>query len=329
MTNLTNYHSHCLYCDGRANMEDFIRFAISEGFSSYGISSHAPLPFSTAWTMEWDRMDDYLSEFARLKEKYADKIELAIGLEIDYLNEESHPAIPRFQELPLDYRIGSVHMLYSPQGKVVDIDTPADIFRQLIDAHFEGDLDYVVHLYYKNLLRMVELGGFDILGHADKMHYNASCYRPGLLDEPWYDALVRDYFAEIARHGYIVEINTKSYHDLGTFYPNERYFPLLRELGIRVQVNSDAHYPERINNSRAEALATLKKVGFDTVVEWHGGQWKDMPLLQSNSASVYNKCRLRQLLTEPGCIYNRASVSIPYSVLLQAFDNRNSFKASS
>ena len=240
MTNLTNYHSHCLYCDGRANMEDFIRFAISEGFSSYGISSHAPLPFSTAWTMEWDRMDDYLSEFSRLKGKYADKIELAIGLEIDYLNEESHPAIPRFQELPLDYRIGSVHMLYSPLGKVVDIDTPADIFRQLIDAHFEGDLDYVVHLYYKNLLRM----------------------------------------AEIARHGYIVEINTKSYHDLGTFYPNERYFPLLKELGIRVQVNSDAHYPERINNSRAEALAALKKVGFDTVVEWHGGQWKDMPLLQ-------------------------------------------------
>ena len=27
--NLTNYHSHTLYCDGRAGMEDFIRFAIS------------------------------------------------------------------------------------------------------------------------------------------------------------------------------------------------------------------------------------------------------------------------------------------------------------
>ena len=45
MTNLTNYHSHCLYCDGRANMEDFIRFAISEGFTSYGISSHAHCRF--------------------------------------------------------------------------------------------------------------------------------------------------------------------------------------------------------------------------------------------------------------------------------------------
>lgn len=278
MTNLTNYHSHSLYCDGRANMEDFIRFAISEGFSSYGFSSHAPLPFSTAWTMEWDRMDDYLSEFSRLKEKYADKIELAIGLEIDYLDEENHPALPRFRELPLDYRIGSVHMLYSPEGNVVDIDTPADIFRQLVDKHFGGDLDYVICLYYKNLLRMVELGGFDIVGHADKMHYNASCYRLGLLDESWYDALVRKYFDAIARRGYIVEVNTKSYNDLGTFYPNERYFSFLKELGVRVQVNSDAHYPERINNGRANALTALKKAGFETVVEWHGGKWVDEPL---------------------------------------------------
>ena len=275
MTNLTNYHSHCLYCDGRANMEDFIRFAISEGFTSYGISSHAPLPFSTAWTMEWDRMDDYLSEFSRLKEKYADKIELAIGLEIDYLDEDSNPSLPRFQDLPLDYRIGSVHMLYSPEREIVDIDTPADTFRQLIDKHFDDDLDYVVHLYYKNLLRMVKLGGFYIVGHADKMHYNASCYRSGLLDEPWYDTLVRGYFTAIAEHGYIVEINTKAYHELGTFYPNERYFTFLKELGVRVQVNSDAHYPERINNARAEALAALKKAGFTSVVEWHDRKWED------------------------------------------------------
>ena len=218
-----------------------------------------------------------IADIARKMPEYKNAVVLAddSGLEIDYLNEDSHPALPCFQELPLDYRIGSVHMLYSPLGKVVDIDTPADIFRQLIDAHFEGDLDYVVHLYYKNLLRMVELGGFDIVGHADKMHYNASCYRPGLLDEPWYDTLVRGYFTAIAEHGYIVEINTKAYHELGTFYPNERYFTFLKELGVRVQVNSDAHYPERINNARAEALAALKKAGFTSVVEWHDRKWED------------------------------------------------------
>lgn len=123
---------------------------------------------------------------------------------------------------------------------------------------------------------MLELGGFDIVGHADKMHYNAAYYRPGLLDEPWYDALVKEYFAAIARCGYQVEINTKSYHDLGTFYPNERYFSYLHDLGIRVQVNSDSHYPERINNGRPEALQALKKAGYKTVMELHGGLWKEM-----------------------------------------------------
>jgi histidinol-phosphatase (PHP family) len=49
-------------------------------------------------------------------------------------------------------------------------------------------------------------------------------------------------------------------------------------LGIRVQVNSDAHYPERINNARFEGLAALKKAGFTSVVEWHGGKWEDIPI---------------------------------------------------
>lgn len=278
MGNLTNYHSHSLFCDGRAGMEDFVRFALNEGFTSYGFSSHAPLPFSTAWTMEWDRMDDYVAEFHRMKKKYAGKIEIYLGLEIDYLNEESNPSAACFRALPLDYRIGSVHLLYNEKSEVVDVDVPADTFRKIVDGQFGGDLESVVRQYYRRLRHMLALGGFDIVGHADKMHYNAACYRPGLLDEPWYDALVREYFEEIAARGYQVEINTKSYHDLGTFYPNERYFPLLRSLGIRVQVNSDAHYPERINNGRPEALRALKRAGYETVMELHGGAWREVPI---------------------------------------------------
>ena len=240
--NLTNYHSHSLYCDGRANMEDFIRFALSEGFTLW-IFFPCPLPFSTAWTMEWDAMDDYLAEFHRLKAKYTGQIELYIGLEIDYLNEESNPSVVRFRELPLDYRIGSVHLLYDDKGEIVDVDVTADKFCRVVDKHFNGDLVRVVHLYYDRLMRMVELGGFDIVGHADKMHYNASAYHPGLLDEPWYDALIQGYFDAIARKGYIVEINTKSYLNWAlSILMNATSLYCLKK-GIRVQVNSDSHYP--------------------------------------------------------------------------------------
>lgn len=278
MNNLTNYHSHCLYCDGRAGMESFIESAIKQGFTSYGFSSHAPLPFPTAWTMEWEQMDNYLAEFRRMKEKYASQIELSVGLEIDYLNEESNPSVARFRNLPLDYCIGSVHLLYDDAGQVIDVDVKADQFSVLVDEHFNGDIVRVIHLYYNRLLRMIELGGFDIVGHADKMHYNAASYRPGLLDEPWYNDLMRHYFTEIARRGYMVEINTKAYYDLNTFYPNERYFLLLKELGIPLQVNSDAHYPEKINSGRPEALLALQKVGYREVMELHRGKWVASPI---------------------------------------------------
>ena len=277
--NLTNYHSHCSFCDGRAPFEEFVKEAITQGFYSYGVSSHAPLPFPTRWTMEWGQMEAYLDEFNNLRQKYADEIELYVGLEIDYLNEESNPSVARFTELPLDYRIGSVHLLYDAAGEVVDIDCSPAVFKERVDRHFNGDVLRVVRMYFDRLFRMVELGGFDILGHADKMHYNASCYHPGLLDEPWYEALMKDYFSLVASRGYLVEINTKAYDSLGTFYPNSRYWELMKEYQIKILVNSDAHYPERINAGRMEALRLLQAKGFATVAELHQGSWREVPIV--------------------------------------------------
>ena len=277
--NLTNYHSHCSFCDGRAPFEEFVKEAIRQGFYSYGVSSHAPLPFPTQWTMEWGQMEAYLDEFKNLRSKYADEIELYVGLEIDYLNEESNPSVARFTELPLDYRIGSVHLLYDAAGEVVDIDCSPAVFKERVDRHFNGDVLRVVRMYFDRLFRMVELGGFDILGHADKMHYNASCYHPGLLDEPWYEALMKDYFSLVASRGYLVEINTKAFDSLGTFYPNSRYWELMKEYQIKILVNSDAHYPERINAGRMEALRLLQAKGFATVAELHQGSWREVPIV--------------------------------------------------
>ena len=79
-TNRTNYHSHCSFCDGKAPMEEFIKEAIRQGFSAYGISSHAPLPFATAWTLDRNRVNDYLDEIERMKRLYGDRIEIYAGL---------------------------------------------------------------------------------------------------------------------------------------------------------------------------------------------------------------------------------------------------------
>lgn len=278
MHNLTNYHSHCNYCDGKAPLEDFIKSAIEKGFTSYGISSHAPLPFPTKWTMNKGDVPAYLAEANMLKEKYASQIELYIGMEIDYLNEESNPSIPFFRELPLDYRIGSVHLLEDANGTVVDTDTTKEEFKERLDKHFNGDLKSTVLCYFRNLMHMIELGGFDIVGHADKISYNADYCEPGVLEQMWYKDIIREYFSLIAKRGLMVEINTKAYKNLGVFYPNRALFPLLKELHIPVMVNSDAHFPELINDARPEALLALQEAGIHTVMELHHGQWKEIPI---------------------------------------------------
>jgi histidinol-phosphatase (PHP family) len=128
-------------------------------------------------------------------------------------------------------------------------------------------------------MRMMELGGFDILGHADKIHHNAQCYHPGLLQESWYEKLVNDYMDLVVEKNYLLEINTKAYQNLGTFYPNERYFSAFHKRGIKVLVNSDAHYPDCINNGRLQALSALQASGYDTVMELHHGVWEPVPIL--------------------------------------------------
>ena len=97
---LSNYHSHCTFCDGRSTPEDFIKFAVAHGFRAYGFSSHSPLPFETFWNMSKDDMPEYLTEIERLKKKYSDRLEIYVGLEIDFLDESYNASIPYFRNLP-------------------------------------------------------------------------------------------------------------------------------------------------------------------------------------------------------------------------------------
>lgn len=228
--------------------------------------------------MEREDVPDYLHEIRRLKQQYADEIEIYAGMEIDYLDAGSNPGIEYFRQLPLDYRIGSVHLLESLEDGLIDIDTPVGRFKTILPLYFGNNLEKMVRNYFAKLMAMVETGGFDILGHADKMSYNASCCDPSLLESDWYNRLIQDYFSLVASKGIMMEINTKAYDSTGVFFPNVKYFPLLRDLHIPVLVNSDAHFPARINSGRAEALAALKANGIPAVMELHHGEWEETPI---------------------------------------------------
>ena len=257
-TSRYNLHSHTQFCDGRGTMDQFARAAADAGLLHYGFTPHSPVPFDTPCNMKADDVPAYLAEVERIRKKY-DTVQFYAGMEIDYLGPDWGPAHPYFAGLNLDYSIGSVHFLpaKSDPSRFIDVDGRPERFVQYMHEYFDDDIEYVVEEFYRRSSAMVRAGGFDILGHLDKIGANASYYLPGIERRRRYldalNALVDDVIAS----GVCVEINTKSLAQTGRIFPCETVVARLYRAHVPLLVNSDTHYPDLINAGRPYALSLL------------------------------------------------------------------------
>lgn len=266
-----NFHSHTQFCDGREPMARMAAQAVADGLEHYGFSPHSPVPgsVSSSCNMRLADVPAYFAEFERLRSMYEGQIKLYRSMEIDYLGEEWGAHIPYFRELPLDYRLSSVHFVKAPGGEEIDVDGRPDSFVRKMETYFGGDIRYVVDSFYARTLSMIEHGGFDIIGHFDKIGFNASCFSPGIEDEPWYRRHIDDVIDAVIAAGIIVEVNTKAWLPNPGCTPGQeashrpRLFPTqatierLAKAGVPLAVNSDAHYPGRILAGRGAAFGVI------------------------------------------------------------------------
>lgn len=260
-----NFHSHTEFCDGRATMEAFARQVVADGFTHYGFSPHSPVPIVSPCNMRPDAVPRYLAEVERIRGEYGDRCRFFASMEVDYLGDSFGPTAPEIQQLPLDYLIGSVHFIPSQEGEYIDVDGHFDSFRRKMRDHFHDDIRYVCETFYSQSQAMLAAGGFDILGHLDKIGQNASYYHPGIEEEPWYQTLVNDLIDSVIAYNpahpdrpLTVEINTNAYAEhSGRLFPHPRHWQRLRDAGVPLIVNSDAHVPALIDASRALPLSWL------------------------------------------------------------------------
>jgi len=278
----SNFHSHCTFCDGRSHPEDFIKMAISKHFRAYGFSSHSPLPFETFWNMSACDMDNYITEITYLKEKYSDLIEIYLGMEIDYLDETYNASSPYFQALPLEYRISSIHFIPCQHPLIAEnmasIDGPYSEFVRSVTKYYQGSVRMITEHYFRNSMLMVEAGGFEIVGHIDKIYMNGIRHPDFDIQASWYQKPFNDYLELIAEKGYIVEINTKSFVGKQQTFPHLNMLKSLYKHRIPVMVNADCHAPDLINDGRDQVLAILKETGFKATRELVKGVWQDIAI---------------------------------------------------
>jgi histidinol-phosphatase (PHP family) len=272
-------------------------FAFAHGFTELGFSGHCPLPFENTYSIT--DYEGYCNEVRRLKEEYAGRMEIHLGLEIDYVPGMLEDYTPLIEQGQLEYTIGSVHLIPDPasppaplqgeRGVGCSVSTPLSQGRGaggeawMIDGSryqtydeglmriFGGDIRRGVRAYFHNENAMLERNRPTILGHPDKivMHNRDRYFHE---DEPWYRDLALETIHLAKELDTIVEINTRGIYKgrHADYYPGKWLINEMKALRIPVIVSTDAHAPEDLLRTEG-AYEYLKEIGYrDVLISLHG-----------------------------------------------------------
>ncbi len=255
MKNLQNLHTHCIYWDGSDTTEEMVLEAIEKGFDSLGFSSHSPMFFSPTAKVSPTGILLYRESVALLKKKYADRIKLYCGLEVEML---SNPPMGGY-----DYLIGSVHY-FKFGDNYVGFDRDAQTVKKVIDDHFGGDGMKYATTYYEYLSHLPEYGNFDIIGHFDLI--TKHCEKADFFDtesKTYRDAALSAAHALAGKIPFF-EVNTGaiSRKNRTSPYPQKFILKELKTLGFGAIISSDCHDRKYLDCGFQEARELLAECGF-------------------------------------------------------------------
>jgi histidinol-phosphatase (PHP family) len=266
---LTNYHTHCLHCDGVATPAEMAKAAFAAGFAHLGFSSHAPLPFETSWNMDAADLGQYLRDVRACAAEYSSRMEILCGLEIDWIGDDggppvAGPALSAWKGIGLDYSIGSVHYARAEDGALFTVDSPEEEFKADFRAHCPAGGRALTEDYYRRVARMAVQGGFDILGHFDLPRKNNADNLVFDEGERWYRDAVMEALEAVAASGAVVEVNTGGLARarVSEPYPSLWVLKEFKARGVRAVLNADAHRPEHLLANRERGLESLRAAGY-------------------------------------------------------------------
>ena len=276
-----NLHTHSTFSDGKNTAEEHVLAAIEKGFTVLGFSEHSIHPLDPAfysevdniWHMEPSQFSEYVATIKALKEKYADRIKLLIGFEADYFCSQSigfaAPDKKAYSEFSPDYLIGSVHFINTPQG-YFSVDNKTEEVQKALNSFYtdaNGNIDgkkYVCD-YFEAERNMLRDGNFEILGHPDLIRLRNGELRYFDENDSWFKEQLQLTAKAAARAGVIAEINTGAIGRklMDDVYPCEQFLEYLKECGVPVCINSDAHKSEFLDAAFDFAAQRAKKAGYE------------------------------------------------------------------
>lgn len=244
-------HNHTPLCNhATGNPQEYIERAIELGIEIYGFACHAPMNFDEKYRMHQTQLAEYLKMLRDLRGKYADKIDLRIGLEVDFILGREDLLLQSVLDCEVDYLIGSVHFLNewgfdNPEfiGKYENIDTQK----------------YWKH-YLDSIAAMAKSDLFQIIGHFDLFKIFNNQPPKSLY------STIKQTLQTIKQHSCVLEINASGLRKpCKEQYPSKHILTMVRELDIPITLSSDAHSVENVGFGYEECKKLALELAFDKV----------------------------------------------------------------
>lgn len=221
---LFDNHVHTTFSDGRSTVEEFIEAALEQGIRSLVFTDHVNREAEWFW--------DYVAEIKRMRQKYATKINLSIGLEAKTIDYQGSIDATDGMINACDVVMGVVHGYPDGLGKLLN---PPDV-----------DSSLGLELEYRAAKGLLENGKIHVLGHM------------GATFEKRYSQRFPDHLTkqliEIARQkNKAIEINGKYHKEI------PKLVRFCREAGSIISLGSDAHDATELGmiNRRLKAMRII------------------------------------------------------------------------
>ena len=274
---ISDTHVHTWWSsDSKADPEDQIKSAIAAGMKHIAITDHndydAPtfppdyFNFLIDNKGDHDAISRYIADIERLKEKYSDRIEVLVGIEMGLQPHIIAKATETAEQFPFDFIIGSTHAFHRMDAEDKRHYIGVDIVKA-IDQYFEEELKNLTLFHY-----------YDTVGHFDF----ALRYGPGAAESFTYEAhqdVLDALLQEVIRSDKTIEINTSKYALKNMTNPNMAIVRRFAELGGKfVTFGSDSHVSSRIGEGFEAVAEMVKECGIKEYAVFHKHVPELMPI---------------------------------------------------
>lgn len=244
----SNFHTHTNRCRHAGGTEaDYAAEAFEKGLDILGFSDHAPFrDVDYGYRMQFDELSDYVAAVHAEHEKYAGKMRILTGLEIEYLPKYSHYYEYLLNDLKLNYLALGEHF-FDVNGEVVNI--------------FSSENTDTFVLYAKAIAEALKTKYFTFLAHPDIMFLNCFAWDKNCdrACDIIVDAAVQtDIPVEFNANG--IRRGKQEYPDgIRDPYPHPKFWSMAKEAGLKVLVGSDCHNPSQVYDESMQTAVNRAK----------------------------------------------------------------------